>query len=83
MSTYIRKGKNPNHEIILGWDPALNTYFLHVIDKTKNEDDKNRDVLWIGCTQNEITDIDDLAKKAFPYLRFSELWEDLYADANQ
>ena len=44
-------------DIYVGWDPKLNTYYAHVIDNKKDEDDEDRDVLRIGVLTNEIHDL--------------------------
>lgn len=84
MSTYECLGNNPDHEVIYGWDPAVNSYFFHVIDKTKEEDEEGYDVLWVGTTPNEILDLEELRVIAEEYIDFtSEMWIDLYSDANR
>jgi hypothetical protein len=68
---------------MIGWDPQLNTYFAHVIDETKNEDDEGRDVLWIGRAPNEIHDIEVIKTKVSPYAKVPEKFlNKMYGDAN-
>jgi hypothetical protein len=84
MSNYSFKGNNPNHEVMVGWDPPLNTYFAHVLDVSKNEDDNGRDLLWIGCTPNEIHDLETITRELAPYARVSEVTlARMYSDANR
>ena len=71
MSRYQIPASRPEHDIVVGWDPPLNTLFAHVTDMTKDEDDDGLDVLWIGCTLNEIHDVDELIKKIRPYAYMS------------
>ena len=76
--------RNPNHEILVGWDPPLNTYFVHVIDTTKEEDDKKRDILWIGTSPGEIHDVVKIANAVRPYTKripFKTM-DKIYRDAN-
>lgn len=83
MSTYQVPPREENHEVVLGWDPPLNTFFLHVIDTTKNEDDPERDVIWIGCKPKEIHDLEVIIAAVLPYSVVSEeMWAQLYRDAN-
>lgn len=55
---------NTDHDGWIGWDKALNTYFLHVVDETLAEDDENRDITWVGTTRSEILNLDVLLSKA-------------------
>jgi hypothetical protein len=61
------------------------TYFLHVIDTSKNEDDEGRDVLWIGTTPGEIYDIGIIVNATYPHLkdRLDIPIVKLYRDANE
>jgi hypothetical protein len=82
MSNYSLQGKNPNHKVFVGWDPMLNTFFLHIIDQSKDEDDGGREIVDIGATFGEIRDVDALEEKAKEYVEFTgELWADLRADS--
>lgn len=50
--------RNQGMVAYVGWDPMLNTYFLHVVDTTKDEEEEGRDVLWMGTKPNEIHDLE-------------------------
>lgn len=83
MSQYRFPTADLDHKAIIGWDPALNTFFLHVTDESKDEDDEERDVEWIGCRFGEIHDMNILLRTAKLYGEVStELERDLYRDAN-
>jgi hypothetical protein len=70
---YYVNPRNENHEIFAGWDQPLNTYFAHVIDKTKIEYcDDGRDLLWIGCVLNEIQDVQQIVTALRPYMDYDE-----------
>jgi len=68
MSQYHLKAKDPIHTVMFGWDPPMNTFFAHVIDTEKDEDDEGRDVYWVGCHYQEIHDADVLLKGLAPYI---------------
>lgn len=83
MSNYQIKALTPKSEVFIGWDPSMSTFFLHVIDTTKDEDDRDRDVLWIGCTPHEIYDIEDVIEAAIPHADVTdEIVTALYRDAH-
>lgn len=67
MSNYRVYATDPKLEISAGWDPMLNTFFAHVVDTTKAEDEEGRDVLWVGCTRNEILESDKIMDALRPY----------------
>lgn len=67
MSNYQLEPKNDNHLVMVGWDDPLNTFFIHVIDESLDEDDEGRDVLWLGCTYQEIHDVNRVIALAKPY----------------
>lgn len=52
-TTHTIKGDKSNHEILLGWDSVLRTFYLHVIDTSRDDDEEERDLLWIGCEIGE------------------------------
>lgn len=85
MSNYSIHPVNRDHEIMAGWDPAMNTYFAHVFDITMYEDDPKRDILWIGCTPNEIHDVDIISRELSPYADLdllARIINKMYGDAN-
>lgn len=49
MSRHTIPGKNPSHDVVVGWDPPLQTYFAIILDPTKDEEDKGYTVLWVGA----------------------------------
>lgn len=83
MSSYKIEGFKSRLEIMVGWDPMLNTFFAHVIDTMKKEDDEKRDVLWVGCMPNEIYDLDRITRAVEPYAEIpEEVYNQLYSDAH-
>jgi hypothetical protein len=83
MSNYQLEAKNKYHEVMIGWDPMMNTYFLHVIDNSEEEDSPLYDLVWIGTNPSEIHDIEVVLRHARKYAEVPDLIErKLYADAN-
>lgn len=84
MSNYRLTPKDENHIVMIGWDPMMVTFFLHVIDTTKAEDEPGYDRLWIGCRPNEILSLDAITIDAEGYAVVTEeLRMMLYRDANE
>jgi len=85
VSRYEVPAKDVNHNVVVGWDAPLNTYFAHVIDTLKDEDDRGRDVLWIGTTPGEIFDVAVVVRQVQPYVkRPADIPAvGLYRDANE
>jgi hypothetical protein len=83
MSHYLIPARKSKDEVRVGWDPMQNTYFAHVIDMTKDEDDEDRDVLWIGTTFNEVHSLEILEATLLEFAVMSEdMKHQLYGDAN-
>lgn len=65
-------------EIVVGWDPPLQTFFLQILDPAKDEEEI---VLWIGMRQNELPEVADLAAALAPYAALTpELAQQLEAE---
>lgn len=67
MSNRPVKAIDSNHEIMAGWDPPFQTFFLHVIDTRCEEDDPRRDVVWIGTSLEEIPNVADILPLLWKY----------------
>ena len=48
MSHHNLTPTNPTHDVVVGWDGPLDTFFAQVIDTTADEESDAREVLWIG-----------------------------------
>lgn len=48
MSRHQLDSFNPVHEVAIGWDPPMHTYFAQVLDTTASEESDAYEVLWIG-----------------------------------
>lgn len=82
MSRHELPPLDPAHKVIVGWDPPLQTFFVQVIDRAKEDaGDDDKFVLWKGCSLREIYEVDQLARIVGRYAKFSpELGVTLYGD---
>jgi hypothetical protein len=77
MSRYQIAPRTNQHEVLIGWDNPLNTYFAQVADgKIEDFDEDHDPLLWIGCSYGEIPSVSDLRKAISPY---AEIPPDTYA----
>lgn len=68
MSRHEIPARDPAHRIIVGWDHPLLTFFVQVIDRAKEDDDEDEKfVLWEGCKQREIYEIEQLVRIVAAY----------------
>ena len=58
-------------EIVVGWDPPLQTYFLQITDPTRDEEEF---VLWRGTYPEELPTIESLTAVLTPYAALTEEW---------
>ena len=68
MSRHAVTSNNPALDIIVGWDPPLETFFAQVM-RTDLTDDahENHVVLWIGTANREIERAESLIGPLAPY----------------
>ena len=68
MSRHAVTSNNPALDIIVGWDPPLETFFAQVT-RTDLSADTGEDqiVLWIGTASNEIEQAESLIGPLAPY----------------
>lgn len=45
---------DPVHEVVVGWDPGLATFFAQVLDTAASEESDAYEVLWIGTSPHEV-----------------------------
>ena len=57
------------HEIIVGWDNPLETFFVQVWDESSDADDP---VLWAGTKPKEVASVEALAALVRPYGEISD-----------
>ena len=85
MSRYILQSPNyPNHEIVVGWDAPLRTYFCIIQDLSIEEDEEEIDptILWVGTNYDEIMTVEELRHQIAAYVTIpSEIVVQLRQDA--
>jgi len=54
MSRHELASLNPAHEVAIGWDPPMETYFAQVFDTAGDEENDTYEVLWIGNRFQEV-----------------------------
>jgi len=54
MSRHELDPLNPVHDVTVGWDPPMETYFAQVFDTTDDEENDSYEVLWIGTRFQEV-----------------------------
>jgi hypothetical protein len=70
MSHYTLEAAGPDHEVVVGWDNQLETFFAQVWDN-RNEEEESP-VLWVGCRRGEVPSADLLAALVRPYAEIPE-----------
>ncbi len=54
MSRHDLVPLNPSHEVVVGWDPPMGTFFAQVFDTAGDEEDGTYEVLWLGTDFHEV-----------------------------
>ena len=67
MSRYILPTEHTTLEVVLGWDPGLDTYFSQVFDLTA-PDDADNCLWWVGTTPHAICTVHDLQERLSTYV---------------
>lgn len=68
MSRHQLVPKNKNHEVVVGWDHPLLTYFVIVKDKTAKGDDQV--ICWVGTQPRQLYEVEDV-------LHYAKLYADI------
>ena len=74
MSRYTIAAQSPRYEVIVGWDPPMQTLFGQVFVTTAEEDDEAC-VLWVGLEVQALTTVAALqgaAQQLAAVLRWSD-----------
>src|SRR4051812_31968425 len=69
VSQYTFRGKEPQHRIVVGWDNALETFFVQVWDERSFGRDPE---LWDGTITGEVPTVEALAERIGVYGEISE-----------
>jgi hypothetical protein len=65
MSRHTIPARDSKHSVTVGWDPPLQTYFAHVKDWTRDEEDEM--VLRVGGWFGEVQSVSALAVAILGY----------------
>jgi hypothetical protein len=85
MSRHEIPGFSPANKIIVGWDNPLQTFFVQVIDRKK--EDAGRDekfLLWLGCSLREIYEVEQLVRLLSLFAKLTPAMQaTLYGDKDE
>ena len=82
MSRYQLDAFSPSHEVIVGWDPAMFSFFAMVLDNTASEASDAHVVLQIGQHFNAVDEMTTVIKAVRPYAHIpDDLQDDLWTDS--
>lgn len=56
MSRHHLIALDPAHEVVVGWDRPLRTFFAQVTNVAADEESNEWTVLWIGCAMEAVSD---------------------------
>jgi hypothetical protein len=83
MSRHEIAAKDPNHQVFVGWDHPMQTFFVQVYDRSKAGTDAEL-INWRGTRLREIYEVDNVRSAVG---RFAELTADmastLYGDKDE
>ena len=81
MSRHFVTPRNPRHEVIVGWDAPLDTYFVQVFDTAIDDTAIEAPVAMVGQTLREVRCVDRILQVvALHALVPEKLRETLIAD---
>ena len=66
MSRHTLDALSPRHEVVVGWDRPMGTFFAQVIDLEAVDEDLNM-ILWVGGMYQEITRAFAVIEAVMPY----------------
>jgi hypothetical protein len=82
-SRYDFPGHNPNHQISVGWDAPLTTFFTQVFDSS-SDDDEDEPILWLGLEPLQIPTLEMLVQRLAPFASIpTPILENLEHDHDQ
>ena len=72
MSRHFITPTNPRHEVIVGWDAPLDTYFVQVFDTGIDDTAIEAPVAMVGQTMGEVRCIDRILQVVSLHARIPE-----------
>jgi hypothetical protein len=68
MSRHIIPGRDPKHQVVVGWDRPCAGFFGQVIVPGETDDDEDDVVFWVGAGYpGQVPTVEDLALHLRPY----------------
>lgn len=67
MSRHTLTPRDATHEVVVGWDGPMQTFFAQVFRTVAGEEDDDTPLLWLGCAQGEVREPEDLATPLAPW----------------
>jgi hypothetical protein len=69
LSRHTLEPRNPTHEVTIGWDPPLRTYFVQVFEPASDPDEDDRQIMWrgFGRLMGDELDLEQAIKLVQPY----------------
>jgi hypothetical protein len=85
MSRHEIPGFSPANKVIVGWDNPMQTFFMQVIDRKKENAGKDEKfVSWRGTALREIYEVEDLRRRLSPYADLTrKMGSALYGDKDE
>lgn len=73
MSRYRIIGHRAEHEVVVGWDNPLQTYFVQVFPpEPADPDEDERPLAWLGGFPDELPTLEALMKVLKPYAALTQ-----------
>jgi hypothetical protein len=84
MSRHQIPARDPNHEVIVGWDRPLQTFFVQVYDKRKKGTDDEL-IMWCGASRpRELYEVEDVRRVVGQYAELTaDMASTLYGDKDE
>ena len=84
MSRHFVTPRNPRHEVIVGWDAPLDTYFVQVFDTGVDDTAIEAPVAMVGQTLSEVHCVDSILQVVAKHAAVpARLRETLLADCRK
>lgn len=80
MSRHQIPARDPNHEVFVGWDHPMQTFFVQVYDKRLKDTDDEL-IVWRGTKLRDLYEVDDVRRVVGRYAELTaDMGSTLYGD---
>ncbi len=84
MSRYPLDPGTPQHEVVVGWDAPMNTFFGMVKNTSITDEEQDDIICWIGGDYDAVKTVQELQEKISKYATIPpELIEQLQTDQDE